>query len=489
MIVSLFTSRIVLDVLGADNFGIYNLIGGVIVLFSFLNAALQSSTQRYLNYFLGKNQEDDINRVFCMSMNSYFILSAIVLLLSETVGLWFVNTQLNIPSGRMFAANCIYQLVIIQFISSLIRIPYTASIVAYECMDFYAYMSIIEVVLKLICVYILYIGDADKLIIYGILNTIVSIVVTFWGKAYCSRKFTSTGYKRLWDSELFKKMFSFSGWSLFGSLANMLEWQSLNILINIFYGVVVNAAVGIANQVSGMVSSLYSNFQTAFQPQIVKDYARGEYNQFFKLLFSASKFSYYLMIILAFPIILTINPLLSLWLKEVPQYTGVICKIVIIISCFNALSSPLWYAVQATGEIKRYQLMMSLIIICSIPLFYLMLKFGSRPYYAWFVILFIDAVTAIVRWLYLKKVLSFPLSLYIKKVIVPVLTITVLFIPVYFLLKIVQLNMVVNIITTAIVTEIVLALLIYGIGLNNEEKNYIKIVILSKFNSNNHVGN
>ena len=300
MIVSLFTSRIVLDVLGADNFGIYNLIAGVIVLFSFLNSALQSSTQRYLNYYLGKNQNDELNNVFCMSLNLYIVLSVFFLLLSETIGLWFVNTQLNIPSERMFAANCIFQLVLIQFISSLIRIPYTASIVAYERMDFYAYMSIIEVALKLLSAYILYIGNYDKLIIYGVLNTIISIVVTLLGKVYCYRKFTTTSYRPQWNHDLFKKMFSFSGWSLFGSLANMLEWQGINILINIFYGVVVNAAVGIANQVSGVVSGLYSNFQTAFQPQIVKNYAKEEYDEFFSLLFRASKFSYFILYLFIF---------------------------------------------------------------------------------------------------------------------------------------------------------------------------------------------
>ena len=319
MLTALFTSRIVLDVLGAADYGLNNIISGVVVLFSFLNSALLSATQRFLNFHLGRQDYKQTNVVFCMSMNTYILLSIVVVVLGETIGLWFVNTQLNIPSERMYAAQWVYQFTLIQFVINLLRVPYNASIIAYEKMNFYAYISLVEVIAKLLVVYLLYITTFDKLIFYSFLYTIVPLIVTFIYKLYCNRNFDTTKYMRIWNKVAFKEMFSFSGWSLFGSLANLAAQQGLNILINIFYGVTVNAAAGIANQVSTNVYGFISNFQTAFQPQIVKTYAAKEIERFHKLIFQTSKFSYFLVLVLVLPILFTIDGILDIWLKEVDR--------------------------------------------------------------------------------------------------------------------------------------------------------------------------
>ena len=294
MAVSLYTSRVVLEVLGETDYGIYNIIGGVVVLFSFFNGALLQATQRFLNFELGKKNIEGLERIFCMSMNAYLILSFIFLILAETIGLWFVNTQLNIPADRMTAANWVYQFSIATFIIRLIRVPYNATIIAYERMSFFAYMSLFEVILKLLMVYLLYAIKWDKLSFFAFFYTLLPILIYFIYKLYCNKHFYITWYKRIWDGQIFRQLFSFSGWSLFGSVANLLANQGLNILVNIFHGVSVNAALGIANQISAKVTQFLTNFQMAFNPQIVKKYAAGEMNSLYKLIYSASKISYFI---------------------------------------------------------------------------------------------------------------------------------------------------------------------------------------------------
>lgn len=403
MITALFTSRIVLDILGAADYGLNNVISGIVLLFSFLNNALISATQRFLNFYLGKKENQRANTVFCMSINTYILLSILVLILGNTIGLWFINTQLNIPTERMYAAQWVYQFTLLQFIIGLLRIPYNATIIAYERMNFYAYISLFEVVAKLLVVYLLYITTFDKLIIYSFLYTLIPFIIMFIYKRYCNQQFEITTYKKKWDKSIFKELFSFSGWSLFGSLANLSAQQGLNILINIFYGVTVNAAAGIANQVSSNIYGFISNFQTAFQPQIIKTYAANEIDRFHKLIFQTSKFSYYMIIILVIPIILTIDGLLNIWLKDVPQYTAVFCRLILIWLSIEAITAPLWMSVQATGKIKNYQILISTLIFLNLPLAYIALKLDLPPYSVWYIRIFVNIIVFITRCIYLKK--------------------------------------------------------------------------------------
>ena len=480
MLTALFTSRIVLDVLGASDYGLNNIIGGVVVLFSFLNSALLSATQRFLNFHLGRQDYKQTNVVFCMSMNTYILLSIVVVVLGETIGLWFVNTQLNIPSERMYAAQWVYQFTLIQFVINLLRVPYNASIIAYERMNFYAYISLVEVIAKLLVVYLLYITTFDKLIFYSFLYTIVPLIVAFIYRTYCNRNFDTTKYKRIWDKVAFKEMFSFSGWSLFGSLANLAAQQGLNILINIFYGVTVNAAAGIANQVSTNVYGFISNFQTAFQPQIVKTYAAKEIERFQKLIFQTSKFSYFMVLVLVLPILFTIDGILEIWLKEVPEYTAIFCRLILVFLSIEAITAPLWMSVQATGKIRSYQILMACLIFMNFPMAYLVLNLGFPVYTVWIVRIIINLITMIARCIYMKQRLQFPISQYIRNVIIPILIVTIASLPVPLILYNQIDNFWLNMFVVGFATFFVAILAVYFMGMNTHEKELVRNVLLKK---------
>lgn len=480
MLTALFTSRIVLDVLGAADYGLNNIIGGVVVLFSFLNSALLSATQRFLNFHLGRQDYKQTNVVFCMSMNTYLLLSIVVVVLGETIGLWFVNTQLNIPSERMYAAQWVYQFTLIQFVINLLRVPYNASIIAYERMNFYAYVSLVEVIAKLLVVYLLYITTFDKLIFYSFLYTIVPLIVAFIYKIYCNRNFETTKYKRIWDKVAFKEMFSFSGWSLFGSLANLAAQQGLNILINIFYGVTVNAAAGIANQISTNVYGFISNFQTAFQPQIVKTYAAKEIDNFHRLIFQTSKFSYFMVLVLVLPILFTIDGILDIWLKEVPRYTAIFCRLILVFLSIEAITAPLWMSVQATGKIRNYQILVASLIFLNFPLAYIVLKLGMPVYSVWVIRIIVNIVVMIARCIYMKKMLNFPLLSYLKAVIAPILSVTFVAIPIPLILNYMIHGFWQNMIIVGIATLALTILDVYFVGMNTHEKLLARNMILKK---------
>ena len=480
MLTALFTSRIVLDVLGTADYGLNNVISGVVVLFSFLNTALLSATQRFLNFHIGRKDYKQTNVVFCMSMNTYILLSILVIVLGETVGLWFVNTQLNIPSERMYAAHWVYQFTLIQFVIGLLRVPYNASIIAYERMNFYAYISLVEVVAKLLVVYLLYITTFDKLIFYSFLYTIVPFIVAIIYKVYCNRNFEITKYKAIWDKVAFKEMFSFSGWSLFGSLANLAAQQGLNILINIFYGVTVNAAAGIANQVSNNVYGFISNFQTAFQPQIVKTYAAKEVERFHKLIFQTSKFSYFVVIVLVLPILFTIDGILEIWLKEVPEYTAIFCRLILIFLSIEAITAPLWMSVQATGKIRNYQILMASLIFLNFPIAYIVLKVGLPVYTVWIVRIVVNLVTMTARCVYMQKKLDFSLLPYFRNVLVPILAVTIVALPIPVILNYIVDGFWTNLLVVGFTTLIVTMFDVYFVGMNSHEKEMARNMIFKK---------
>lgn len=478
--VGLYTSRVVLHVLGASDYGIYNIIGGVVVLFSFINNALISATQRFLNFNLGKKDITAVHHVFCMSMNAYFILSLLFIVLAETIGLWFVNTQLNIPEDRHNAALWVYQFSVLTFIVNLLRIPYNATIIAYERMDFYAYVSLIEVILKLAVVYLLFVTSYDKLILYALLYTIIPIMMNIVYKIYCNKHFSVTKYQPLWNKEIFRSLFGFSGWSLFGSIANMSAQQGINILVNIFYGVTANAAVGIANQVTTNVYQFISNFQTAFQPQIVKTYAANETEAFHKLIFRSAKFSYFMMFLLALPIILTTHDILEIWLVKVPEYTAIFCQLILGFLIIECISAPLWMAVQATGKIKRYQILMAICIFMNFPLTYIVFKIGMPVYYAWIIRIFVNVITISARCIYMKKYLEFPILDFFKKVIKPILIVSAISIPIPYFISISTTSGIENIIIVTIISILISLFFIYTLGLNINEKKFINDILLRK---------
>lgn len=473
MLTSLFTSRIVLNILGETDFGIYNIIGGIVVLFSFLNSALLSATQRYLNFYLGKNDIETTHKVFCMSMNSYIILSIVSIFIGETLGLWFVNTQLNIPDSRMVAANWVYQFTLITFVINLIRVPYNATIIAYERMNFYAYLSLAEVVLKLLVVYLLYITTLDKLVVYSALYMLVPLFVTWIYKIYCNRHFDVSRYVKIWDGKMFRDLFSFSGWSLFGSLANLFANQGLNILVNIFHGVVLNSALGIANQISTAISGFIYNFQVAFNPQIVKNYAANEFVQLYNLIFRASKFSYFLLLLIALPVILNIDLILSIWLVDVPEYTGIFSQLILVFSLMDALSAPLWLFVQATGTIRNYQILMGTLIFLNFPLIWIVLKLGMPVYYVWIVRILVNVVVSVARCLFIQKHFAFPLKEFCTKVLLPASYVTIIAVPLSFVVRDFFVNDWARFIISSIFSLLLMISCMGFIGLEQNERHFI----------------
>lgn len=473
MLVSLYTSRVVLAALGVEDYGIYNVVGGIVVLFTFINNAMITSTQRFLNYELGKNDQLQAQKVFSISLNIHILIAIFIFLLCETIGLWFLNTTIQYPESREFAVQVTYQLSVITTCVKIIRAPYNAAIIAYERMSFYAYLSILEAVLQLGIVFLLIAYNSDRLILYSILLCIVAIVVNLCYYAYCRTKFNICNYKLYRDKSIYKQLLSFSGWSLFGGVANMGASQGLNMLLNVFFGVTVNAAMGIATQVNSAVTSFVHSFQTAFNPQIVKSYAAGDYKYFIKLILSTSKYSYLLLFILALPIYICTPEVLSVWLTEVPDYSVSFCRLMLIFALLDALQGPLWYSVQATGKIKTYQILMSFMILSNLPIAYVCLKLGYSPSSVLVVRCIINLATLFVRLWYLNRLYKFPVMEFVNGVIFRIVPITVIaylisYIPIDADTPLLKILIVV---AMTLVTNIVMIL---SIGLNRNERGVVR---------------
>lgn len=473
MAIGLYTSRVVLNLLGSADFGVYNLIAGVIVLFSFINNSMTTATQRNLNYYVGLKDFDSAKKFFCMSTNSYVIVALVFIFFAETVGLWFVKNKLNIPLDRMNSACMVFHISVFNFVVSLLRIPYNAAIIAYERMTFYAYVSLAEAFLKLFVVYLLAIFDVDRLILYALLYCFVSVIINVIYRTYSRKKFSITRYSFFWDFSVFKKIFSFFGWSLLGSVGNVVAQHGINILINIFFGVIANAAVGIANQVSSVIYSFVSNFQTAFQPRIVTYYAENKIEYMHALVFQSSKFSFFLMMLIAFPFVLALQTILGLWLVEVPENTAVFCRLIIGFYIIDAVAAPLWMEIYATGNIKTYQIFSSALVLMNFPLTYLCFKLTMPVYVAWIVRIFINGLIFVVRCFYMKRVLSFPLWEYTKQVLCPICMVVVCSAPIPIVMKALLPHTVFWDASVFFVAFAFSVLFIILIGLNKEEREMV----------------
>ena len=484
MAVSLFTSRVTLDVLGVEDYGIYNIVGGVVVLFSFLSTALNTATQRFLSVELGNNDIKRYNLVFNTSILIYALFALVIVILSETIGLWFLNNHMNFPSHRIDAVNWVFQLSIVTFILNIIRTPFNASIIANEKMSFYAYTGILEAVLKLVLVYLLYYTcDIDKLKLYSFLISLVSLILLVWYIIFCTKNISGCELSNKIDQTLFKRFFSFSGWSLLGSAAVIGTNQGVNILLNIFWGVTVNAGMGIANQLSQVINQFSANFQTAFIPQIVKNYSTNniEYHNF---VFRTSKLSFYLLFLICLPFLLYIDFILDLWLTEVPIYASKFCFWIIISMLFETISAPMYMVVQANGEIKKYQIIVSCILLFNVLLSYIFLSLGYDPIVVIIIRTIISALLLLFRIVYVSRLISFRINTYFKEVILPSLKVVILglLIPLiskyYFHLENPN-SLLIGLLEIAALVLITLAL-IFVFGLDKNEKNKIINIVVTK---------
>lgn len=416
MLVSLYTSRIVLRALGVEDYGVYNIVGSVIVAFSFISGPLGTATQRFYNFELGRNDKARLNMVFNHSFLIYVVLAVCILLLIESGGLWFIYHKMQLPPGRLDAAVFAFHFSVFAFVLGLIKTPFESLIVAHEKMSYYAYVSIVEVTLNLLNAYSLSVFSIDKLRLYTMNRFMVSLIVLSCVFIYCRRKFVYVYFMRIWDKGMFRSLLGFSGWSLFGSLASMSANQGLNILLNIFYGVTVNAAMGIAGQVNSAINQFVTNFQVAFRPQIVKNYASGQLDELRSLIMNTSKYSFLLLFGVVCPIVFNMRFILGLWLGDVPDYATEFCVLMLIYALLETLSAPMWMTVQATGKIRTYQLVISGIIFQNILLSYFFLRLVFPPVVVLEIKCCLDLVYLMVRLLFMRKMVRFSIRSFIRRV-------------------------------------------------------------------------
>ncbi|TPV35973.1 lipopolysaccharide biosynthesis protein [Paucihalobacter ruber] len=484
MLVSLYTARIVLIYLGIEDFGIYNVVGGVIVLLGFLHTALTNASQRFITFEIGRNDNAQLKKTFSLIMTSHFMISLIILVLAETIGLWFVNTQLNIAEDRMIAVNWVFQFSVFTFIINILRVPYNAMVVAYEEMSFFAIVSIIETGLKLGVVFLLPIIDIDKLSLYGGLMFLVPLLSTFMYKLYCNRKFESSKYIFQWDKKLFMQLTSFSGWSMIGATANIGALQGGNILLNLFSGVVANAAFGIATQVSTAVSTFSYNLLVAFNPQIIKNYSRGENESMNKLIIRASSYSSYLVLLIAIPFLQNTEMILNLWLKDVPEYAVVFCQLMIIYQVIDVIQAPLSTLIFATGKIKVYHIWLSALLILNVPVSWYLLKIGWEPYWVLLTRVGLNFISAVLRTIYVSYLVNFPSWTYFTSVVFKFLIVSVPAFGLSILIKQYFNTGISGFIYAASASIIITGLIIYFIGINKNERAFINNFLVNFIRSN-----
>lgn len=475
--ISLFTTRVIFQALGLENMGIYNLVGGVISMLGFLNGSMSSASQRFLSFELGRNNQKNLKEVFELILLIHCILAIIVILLSESFGLWFVNEKLIIAPGRLSAANWVYQTAILSSILGIIKVPFTACIMAHEKMGIYAYFSFIDVVFKLLIVYALWFIPGDNLIIYAILLMLSGAIDFLINMIYCLKKFHECRLHFTWNRSLFKQIFSFSGWNLFGQVTIIANDQVLNIFLNWFYGTIVNGARGIALRINGIIVQFVYQFQSALNPPIVKSFASGNIEDTRKLISRGIKISFLLMMLLSYPFIIETDKILTLWLGESPQYTAWFTRLAIINTLLDTMTGPITTGIQANGKVKKLQIYVSLALITVLPISYLLLKLGIEPYFVILANIFVSFITLYIRLNILQQYTGIKKIFLIKEAILPCYLVAVLSIIPPFLYHTLTINSLINFIMSCLVSIISSIILSYAIGLNYTEKQFVISII------------
>lgn len=434
MAITLYTSRIVLNTLGIENYGIYNVVAGVVSMFSFLNASMSGATSRFLTYELGNGNNEKLKKTFRATLTIHVCIAILIIIIADTLGLWFVNHKLVIPADRMIAANWVYQFSVIAAGISIMQVPFNACIIAHEKMDIYAYVEILNVTLKLLVVYLLVIGSFDKLILYGFLILCVSTLIAGIYIIYTFRHFSECSFRPIWEKRIMLPILSFSGWDLYGNLSVTATGQGTNILLNTFIGPVINAANGIAMQVQGAVMALASNLIMAVRPQIVKNYAAGNIDYMRTLMLNASKFTCLLLSCVTIPLVIEMPFVLNIWLKEVPQYTVAFCQLTLITNCILVISLVLNCGIHATGKIKMFSFITGTLNLMTIPVSYVLLRYGLSPELV-YVNRILFVVLVVISTLYMLKIRIPQISVlaFLWTVIMPCIIVIVLSVicPVY----------------------------------------------------------
>ncbi len=484
MLINLYTSRLVLQALGVDDFGIYNVVGGFVTMFSLLSGALSNAISRFLTFELGRKNIERLKEVFSTSVTIQILLASGIILIAEIIGVWFLNARMNIPAERMVAANWGFQCSLLTFAVNLISIPYNACIIAHEKMTAFAYISILEVVLKLCIVVLLLFLASDRLIIYGVLLMVLAVLIRLIYGLYCSHHFEECHYGFTYNKKLVKEMIGLASWNFLGSSGAVLNSHGVNILMNLFFGVGVNAARGIAVQVNGAVSQFVSSFTTAVNPQITKSYAEGNLDHTFKLVFAASKYSYFLMLILVAPIVAETPFILKLWLNQVPEYTILFVRLTLFAALISTLSSSLYTLALASGDIKKYQLVVGGLSLSCFFITYVCYKSGMSVEYAYYVNIVIYIFILGARLMILSKLTGLSVRGFFIRVIIRVVIVTLLSFSFSILgYRWFHSSSLINVSFVILFCCASIILSVWFFGLRTKEKEYLLIVLKNKIRS------
>lgn len=474
MLISFYTARITLNALGVDDYGINNVVGGFVTMFSLLSGSLSSATSRFMTFGLGQGDANNLKKIFSTTVNIHVVLAIVVVIAIESVGVWFLNHRMTIPIERITAANWVLQSSVVVFAVGLLSVPYNSAIIAHEKMSAFAYMTIFEAVFKLAIAFGIYYYGGDKLILLSILTAIQSIIrqAVYW--IYCKRNFEECVYMKGRNRQMEKSIFSFAGWNFIGSTAALMKDQGVNIAINLFTDPAVNAARGIALQINNVVAQFTNNFMIAMNPQIIKYYATNELERMHTLIFQGTKFSFFLFMIISIPVFFEIETILMFWLGQIPQHTILFCRLMLLLTLIDILSNALVTAQQATGEIKKYQIVVGGILLLNFPISYLTLYLGFTPETTIIVAIIISNICLFTRLRFLKKSINLPSFLFFKHVYLKVWIVTILssIIPLYCHYNIEC--KVIRLILVFVSTLIVSIILIYLIGCSSQERIFIQ---------------
>lgn len=474
MVVSLFTSRVILNTLGVEDFGIYNVVGGIVAMFTILSGSLTSAISRFLTFELGKGDKEKLKTIFSTSVNIQLGLSAIIVLIGEVVGIWFLNNQMNIPAERMLAANYILQCSLGIFVLNLLSVPYNASIIAHEKMGAYAYISILDIILKLAVAYAIMLSPIDRLISYGVLLLTESLLIRLIYGLYSKRNFEECTYHLIYDKAVLRKMVSFAGWNFLGVTAGTLNTQGVNILMNVYFGVTVNAARGIAVQAGAAISQFVQSFTTAVNPQITKSYAAGDMTYMHTLVCQSSKFSAYLFLLMAIPLSVETPEIFEIWLKNPPEYAVLFFRLSLLGTLMDAVfANSLMTAIFATGDIKKYQVYVTICGGMVFPLTWLAYLMGASPDSSYIIYFIVYCVVLYVRLYVIQQKAHLQIKDYASRVLVKFIPVAVLSYLVPISIAYLMPASFVRILITAIVSVVITCALIYSIGLTIGERNMV----------------
>ena len=473
MAVSLYTSRVVLNALGVEDFGIYNVVGGVVAMFSMLSGSLSSAITRFITYELGTGNQENLKKIFSSSVTIQIGLAVLIIVLAEAVGVWFLNVKMNIPDTRMTAANWVFQFSILTFAINLVSVPYNATIIAHERMSAFAYISILEAIGKLAIAFLIVISPIDKLIFYAILMCAVALVIRFAYGIYCKKHFEECTYHFIFDKELLKRMFGFAGWNFIGATSAVLRDQGGNVVINLFCGPAANAARGIAFQVNTAISGFVTNFMTALNPQITKSYAAGDRKYMMTLIFQGARLSFYMLLLLSLPVLINTHYILGLWLKIVPDHAVLFVQLILVFAMSESISNPLITAMLATGRIRNYQLVVGGLQMMNLPVSYILLRMGMFPEVVIVVAIVISQCCLAARLLMLRGMIGLSVRKYMKKVYLNVLVVTIIAAILPFLLAISLEESFLNFVLLCFVALICTGITIYYVGCDKTERQFV----------------